>query len=177
MTNVLPHNELLRMAQRARAKFVLTGALVCAAAALAGIVALSPAFFVVYFSRAASTEVSGAVAQDQELQRKTDREAAGRVRVLLQEIAFVTKKHMSASDAIAGAYSLRPTGVTIGGVAYSEGEPGTITLVGSAKTRDDVSAFRDALARDTRFEHVSVPVAALVGALEGNFTITLTGKF
>lgn len=177
MTNVLPHDELVRMARSARAKFILTGALVCAGAAFAGIVALSPAFFVVYFARVASPEGSGAVATEQEMQRKADQEAAGRIRVLLQEIASATTKHMSASDAIAGAYTLRPAGITIGGVAYTAGTPGTITLVGSAKTREDVSAFRDALARDARFEHVSVPVAALVGALEGNFTITLTGKF
>lgn len=176
MTNVLPPEKLQQLRSGVRAKFVMTAALVLAVAAIAGLIALAPAFFVVYFSKIKSpAELS--TQGDAEMQRRADQEIAARTRALLKEVATLTKKPISPSEAITAAYSLSPKGVTVGGAAYTKGEPGTITLVGVAKSRDEVSAFRDALEGDDRFVTVSVPVAALVGVLEGNFTITLTGKF
>lgn len=176
MTNVLPQSRLQELSREARAKFMLTGSLVLATAAVAGIVALAPAFFVVYFSRAANSgELNAAL--DTETQRREDQQAAARTRVLLQEVSMLEKRETPASEAIAAAYALKPSGVTVGGVAYTKGDSGTITLVGVAKSRDEVSLYRDALSKDKRFATVSVPVSALVGALEGTFTITLTGRF
>ncbi|MBI5456264.1 PilN domain-containing protein [Candidatus Kaiserbacteria bacterium] len=175
MTNLLPPEDTKQLVRTAKAKFLYTGSFVIAAAAIAGIVALSPSFFLAYFSKADSGAET--VPSGEEAQRRQDQEASSRVRALLAEISSVTEEKMPISEAIESAYVLRPPGVTIGAVAYAGGKPGTITLAGSAKSRENVSAFRDALAKSGSFENVSVPVGALVGALEGGFTITLTGNF
>ncbi len=60
---------------------------------------------------------------------------------------------------------------------YQSGEQGQIVIAGTASAREPVNDFRSALMATGLFDGVSVPVAALVGALEGNFSMTLTGKF
>ncbi|TSC87038.1 MAG: hypothetical protein G01um10148_143 [Parcubacteria group bacterium Gr01-1014_8] len=176
MSNILPPEALARIRSSLWVKFILATGLVLSGAAVAGIISLMPAFFLVYFPHVAPAE-GPASSTENETQRRADQDTAMRIRTLLTEVTVITDKKVSPVEMIAEAYALKPAGVTVGGATYTKGTPNTITLVGVAKTRDDVGAFRDVLAKDARFEKVSVPVAALVGALEGNFTITISGQF
>lgn len=177
MSNVLPFENVVRLKRVMRAKFVLTGALIIAASAIAGLVALAPSFFVIYFPGAAIEQNAQAGVSGQDAKRREDGETTSRIRILLSELSSLTAASTPVSELVESVYQARPAGVTIGGIAYARGMPSTITIVGEARSRDDVSAFRNVLAEDKRYEKVSVPVAALVGALAGNFTITLSGQF
>jgi hypothetical protein len=67
--------------------------------------------------------------------------------------------------------------VSLESISYNAGEEGELSIVGSAQGRELVNDYRAALVREGFFTNVSVPVAALVGASEGNFRMTLTGAF
>lgn len=177
MSNVLPSEKLAHNRAEVRAKLVLTTGLVLSAAAIAGILSLMPAFFLAYFPRVPSVDGAAVAGTENEAQRRADQETAMRIRTLLSEVTAITTGKPSPADIIAEAYAQKPLGITFAGATYTKGEPSTITILGFGKTRDDVSAYRDLLAEDPRFQKVSVPVAALVGALDGNFTITISGQF
>ena len=176
--NLLPPHAKEVLSQTIRARFLLTGSLIIGGAALIGILALIPALYVAGLPQAELSREQAQVSSTSEsTQAKTDRESITHARTLLVELAALSQSKKSASDTIAGIYALRPSGVIISNVVYAAGKVGTIALSGNAPNRDVINAYRTALSESGHFDSVSVPVAALVGALEGRFTITLTGAF
>lgn len=177
MTNVLPSEAREHMMRIMRARFILTGSLVVAGTACIAILAILPAFLSVYVPDSYVDPASTGAASDSEVQVKLDREAIARTKVLLTELAPLARDTASASAVISAVYNLRPSGITIDRISYRPGAPGTMSITGTTVNRESVSAYREKLARDGRFENVTVPVAALVGTLAGSFTITLSGTF
>jgi hypothetical protein len=102
---------------------------------------------------------------------------AAKTRALLAVVAPFAEERVSPQALIARVYELRPDGVSVETIKYQSGETGQIVITGNASAREPVNDYRTAITETGLFEGVSVPVAALVGALEGNFTMTLTGKF
>ena len=156
-------------------RFLLTGSLVFSAAATAAIPKLMPAYFAAVLPR---MSLSGPqLDNEQRVQEESDREIASRTRSLLAALMPFSEEQPAIYERIAKANSLRPSGVTIERITYQRGETGEITIAGIAQSREHVNAYREALEGEPLFERVSVPVAALVGASEGNFTVSLYGKF
>lgn len=173
MTNVLPSGDVQEVLRAAQARFFLVGGIAFALAGIGSCLALAPALFMV----AAPEE---GVPQQPEVaqQEAAHREAVSHTRAMLAELAPLAKERRSFHEALTTALSARPDGVEISSAAYrSSGEQGTIVLTGTAEGREHVNAYRQSLSDSGAFESVSVPVAALVGALAGNFTITLSGTF
>jgi hypothetical protein len=134
--------------------------------------ALAPALFMV-----AAPEQAGLQQPEVAEQEAAHREAISHTRAMLAELAPLAKERRSFHEALTTALAAQPDGVEISNVAYRSGDIGTIVLTGTASGRENVNAYREALSNSGAFESVSVPVAALVGALAGNFTITLSGAF
>lgn len=149
---------------------MLVGAGVIAAAALVAILAIMPAYISVRIARAsvetASSPSDGPASADQE--------AAVRTQKLITSLAPVANATTSPTGALAAALAEKPAGLSITSITYAS-DKSTLVLSGTASRREAVSALRDALEATGRFSSVAVPVAALVGAQEGRFTITLTG--
>ena len=176
--NLLPPTSRQSLASSIRARFLITGAVIFGFAACVSILALLPAWF---FAHAPQAELAARAEQSSTnpeiSQASADRDSIQHTRTLLNELATLTLAKRSTSDTIAGVYVLRPPGVKVEDIVYSAGKVGTITISGTASNRDVINAYRASLSQSGRFDNVSVLVAALVGALEGRFTITLTGAF
>jgi hypothetical protein len=147
----------------------------CAAVAVVAILALLPAYFSLVIPRMSLSSVQ--VSEEQRAQEEEDRVVSSRMRALLTALAPYAESRPSVSDVISKAISLRPSGITLQRITYQAGALGEITFIGEALSREQVNEYRETLAEDPVFESVSVPVAALVGASAGNFTMTLKGNF
>jgi hypothetical protein len=172
MTNVLPSSDMQAVLRAARARFLLTGGIAFALAGIGSCLVLIPALFM------AAAPEEGALQQPEVAQQEAaHREAIFHTRAMLAELAPLATERRSFHEALTTALAAQPEGVEIASVAYRSGSAGTIVLTGTASGRENVNAYREALSDTGAFETVSVPVAALVGALAGNFTITLSGAF
>lgn len=174
MSNILPLSYRTKVMHAARARFILVGAGVLSVAAAIAILALLPAFLSVYLPRVALSNTPPS--KDAE-QTAAARGAVSSTRTLINELKPLTQDKTSYSQIVGVIFDLVPSGVTINNIQYTAGKPGTITVSGTTARRENISIYREALARDKRFDNVTVPVAALVGILAGNFTVTLTGTF
>ncbi len=155
-----------------RARFILAGAIVALVAAALSFLLLLPSYFVLAAKSPASSAVSITTGQE-----ASDTAAIITTKALLSELAPIAAASTTATDAIAAALSLRPTGVSVDQITYVSGSPSSLMLVGTAATTLGISAYRDALVADPLFSSVSVPVGALVGTEGGRFSITLSGIF
>ncbi len=155
-----------------RARLVLVTALTLGALALAAFLALIPSYAAVRITASASQDNGSAPTSQRE-----DAFQLERSQFLINEVLPLIAATSSTMDVVEDALALRPSGVRITRVTYSGGaEEERIMLVGVG-TREQVSAYRDALTGSGLFTGVAVPVSALVGSEESGFSVVLTGKF
>jgi hypothetical protein len=167
----------MRVLKVVRARFLLTGALVFSVAAVIAILALTPAFLTTTLPRETLSSVLSS-SQDRVKQEEEDRTVTTRTRALLATLAPFTQKKTPVHTVVARVLELSPDEVSIESISYRAGESeGELSIVGTAEGREFVNDYRSALVGEGFFTNVSVPVAALVGASEGNFRMTLTGAF
>lgn len=175
MSNVLPlsaRNTILRDTQ---ARVIAVSSIVIAVAACVAILALTPAFLtsaIPLLSDEAPTSLDESAA----LYDESLKESA-RTRVAIAALVPFATEKKSVQKIMARLYALRPDGVEIERMQYQSGATGQITITGLSEAREPVNDFRTALVGEGVFTNVSVPVAALVGALDGRFTMTLSGDF
>jgi hypothetical protein len=131
--------------------------------------ALSPSLLVLVITQISSDKQNGALGGDQ---TKLVNDAQALV-VQLGAVAATSSPARTVADVVAK----RPKGVTLSRIVYTAGTPATLELTGAATQREQVSAYRALLASDSRFASVNVPINALLGADNGNFTITISGRF
>ena len=81
------------------------------------------------------------------------------------------------SNTIRYVLSLRPPEVVIDDVTFIAGTPASLSLSGHTNRQDVLDVFRKKLIDEKKFESVSLPANALIGAEGGKFTLTLTGNF
>ncbi len=173
MANIIPEEMRKSMQSRLRARFVLAASIVALICAGFSFLALLPSYFVL----TTDTSGAGSGAAISAAQNAQDRSAISNAAALLSEVTPLSSASSTASDAIAAALSLRPSGVRVDQITYTAGSPSSLMLVGSADTTGGISAYRAALAADPAFASVSVPVGALVGTEGGRFSVTLSGTF
>ncbi len=142
-----------------------------AVAGLIALTAIAPAFISLRIARAALD--SPATVERTAADELAGKEAQNLI-AALKPIAVATS---SPSAAVTLALSKKPAGVSIQSITYTGGATPKITMTGTSKTRESLGAFRSALQATGAFSRVEVPVAALVGAQEGRFTLTLFGGF
>ena len=159
------------MQKRNSARFLLLGSLMFAAAAIVAILAILPAYVSVRIARAA---VDSSAQQAAAESMTDDQNAAVRTQGLLTHLAPVVNATTSPSGALTIALAQKPADASITLITYASNAK-SLVLTGTSQRREAVNAFRDALEASGRFSSVAVPVAALVGAQDGRFTVTLSG--
>ncbi len=169
MSNVLTGEAKKILDGRAWTRFIAVGAAASVFAAFVGVIALLPAFISVRVARASLEAPSQAQQEARE-----DSATASHAQVLVNALQPLMSS-TTPSESLAQALALQPAGISITSISY-QSNPDTIKLSGISDDRDDVNAFRDVLASSGLFAGVEVPVAALVGAQEGRFIMTLTSK-
>lgn len=174
MANVLPQRERIAVARRINVRFLFIGACFLAAGAVVALLALIPSLISVRIARA-SAESSVPAASPEDV--NDDQAAANNAQKLIAVLKPLVQATTSPSEVVGKALAQRPAGIAITTITYTGGTPGKLVLSGTSATRDAVNAFRAALEHSGVFDSVSVPVAALVGAQEGEFTVTLSGSF
>jgi energy-coupling factor transporter transmembrane protein EcfT len=171
MANVIPREGLSKMQKRNTARFLLIGALMIGGAAVIAILAILPAYVSVRVARAALDSTNQGVGTES---LGEDQAAAVRTQGLITNLSPIANATTSPVDALMTALAQKPAGISITTFTYTSGTK-TLLLTGTSQQREAVNAFRDALEASGRFGSVAVPVAALVGAQEGRFTVTLGG--
>lgn len=171
MANVLPRETQRDVRSSYRARFVLVGSLVFGACGIVSLLALVPAYAIVSAERnaAADTLIS--------LPPSTDREDLSRAQALARELKPAASSTISLLPVLGEILSARPQGVAVSSMHITRGDPGTISLTGTAPSRDEINAYRAILAENPRFEDVSVPIGTLTGPGNGSFSATLSGVF
>lgn len=175
MSNVLPLAARSKILHDTQARVITVGALVASACAIVAILALTPAFLTSAIPLLSDTVP--ATSDETTALYEENKKEASRVRAALSVLAPFTEERPHVQKIIARVYELQPRGVDIERMQYQSGKPGQITLTGVSDAREPVNDFRAALVAEGVFSSVSVPVAALVGALDGRFTMTLSGDF
>lgn len=167
MTNLLPLPEQKAVWGTYRARFALVLALVLFALALTALLALAPSYL--------ALEIAAPPAPTQAATTTTPSESTSvsRAQILIELLGPLGSATSSPATAIEGALRDRPQGISVTHIVYTTAKPSSIELVGTG-SRDAVSAYQGALSKDTLFSAVSVPVSALVGSVDGHFTLTLT---
>ena len=174
MVNVLPPRARKDLLRFNRTRFVLVGSFAMLIGAILAFLALLPAYTAMRFQHMASpiaSTTSPAVGDWNE------RAEILRAQALVTQFSSIVSGGDLAFEALTTALQVRPKGALIQNIRYTRGDKGSLVISGSASNRTDISTYRDVLARDTRFESVSVPAGALAGAEGGRFSITLTGMF
>jgi hypothetical protein len=170
MANLLPPAFARTVLRDTSVRFAAVAAAAIAGLGMFFIVALTPTYVLVAGDTPATSTSATTKAEDEAV--------LARAQALVEQLA----PHAAAGTtlpAILTALSLRPAGVHIISISYAAGKNGTdtATLAGSADRREDLEAYRSALQTSGAFASVSIPVAALVGTTQGEFTVTLTGNF
>lgn len=177
MSNVLPIEAREKIMRSTLARLVMTGTLVCSLSAIVAILALTPAFLMFAIPLMQTDGVLSAAGAEQAALHKENRATVTRVRALLAALSSFAEKKPPPHALIEKMYARKPAGVDIDTIKFLAGPPGQIIITGSSGAREPVNDFRTALKEEEVFAEVSVPVAALVGALDGQFTMTLKGAF
>ncbi len=175
MSNVLPTTAKKKILHDTQMRVVAVGSIAAAAAALVAILALTPVFLT--SSIPLLTGEVPASSDETMVLFEENRKESSRIRAVLAVLVSFTEEKPSVQKIIERVYALRPKGVVIERMQYQSGKPGHITIIGLSDAREPVNDFRAALVEEGVFASVSVPVAALVGALDGRFTMTLSGDF
>lgn len=171
MANVIPREGLSAVRKRNMARFVFVGAVIFSSAAIVAILSILPAYVSVRVARASVDAVNREAAAES---RSEDQQASARTQALLNVLTPIASATSSPSESLIIALSEKPAAISITSISYVAGTK-TIEIAGTSAQREAISALRDALEASGRFSNVAVPVAALVGAQEGRFTVTLSG--
>ena len=174
MSNLFPPEALKAVRGFYRARFVLVGSLVLIAGGLIALLALVPAYSLVNTNRAAANDLLGSAASSS---LKSNRNDLIRAQQLVKELRPIASSTVSVLEVLADVLGARPPGLVVLSVNFARGNPGTITLNGTAPSRDEINAYRTVLAKDPRFKSVSVPIGVLAGSDDGHFSLTLKGTF
>ena len=172
MSNVLPLEKKQELLKRFRARCIMVLALTLLVGAGIASASLIPAFVSVRVA-----ESSVAAAPSAESGARDDQAKLVRAQTIvgaLMPLVSLTSTHSTPSETFSFAIGLKPAGISVTGISYSKG---SLMLTGVSNSRDAVNAYREALEESKHFSAVNVPVAALVGAQEGRFTVTLSGAF
>ncbi len=177
MSNILPPSERARVARNARDRIILSASVMFSLAALVALLALVPSLVSVAIPLMTSRNMPSSAETERASLHEENRTEASRTRAMLVVLAPFATERPPVYSRISKLYAVRPSGVSIETIRYQSGSPGQITVMGVSDAREPVNDFRTALVGEGEYESVSVPVAALVGALEGRFTMTLSGSF
>lgn len=173
MTNLLPEKTRTRLLRLHLYRFVSFVSFALAALAVLFMLALLPAYLALHAERATLAQASPPSSLSDE--ERVDRTEGARVKTMLSDLAIAAPATSTISSAVSATLSLKPQGVFIDRISFSP-HMGLI-VAGRASGRDAIQGFRTALLSDTeRVAAVSVPVASLLGAEEGRFTITITPR-
>lgn len=153
-----------------RARFLIATSLVFLALSGLAALALVPSFLALEL---AAPPVADAGAHSG-TNTPSDIATISRTQALAAALGTVFSATSSPSRVIIAALSARPPSVTVQHITYVA-SPAQITFNGSA-SRDSISAYRDALTKNSIFTSVSIPVDSLIGT-SNNFTMTLEGNF
>ena len=171
MSNLLPRATQNQVWADTVARFVATASTMFISAAGISLATLIPAYVVLAVRtpggavHASSTSSSTASVAD-----------IAAVQEIMKGIAPVLQSTSSPETEIASVLAARNEDVDISHITYTQGKPSVIMLVGAAETRDFLNDYRVALIK-AHVGAVSVPVSALIGSQDGQFTMTVTGNF
>ncbi|MEN9413469.1 MAG: hypothetical protein RLZZ342_556 [Candidatus Parcubacteria bacterium] len=171
MSNLLPIQERRGAWSAVRARGLLAFGIFLILSALCGALALAPSVAVVHGALAQETRDAAAAPN-----RAEDTQALIEAQALLVQLAGVQSTSTPAST-IVDVLAKRSPGMTISHITFTAGTFPTLSFVGSALKGDDINTFRAAVSKDSRFSNVAVPISALVGAGDGDFTMTINGAF
>ncbi|MDR3570782.1 MAG: hypothetical protein P4L81_01100 [Candidatus Pacebacteria bacterium] len=163
--NLLPQEFQKNIRGELRARFLLMFSIVLFCAAALSALALAPAEVGLLFSSTPTVDTT-----QSSIDAKQDAAAVAHTKALLALVSTFTAT--SSLDDILAALSQEGPGTKIDNIAYSI-SGSTLTLAGRSATPDEVNTFRQNLESDLRFTQVSVPVSALLGSQNGDFTITM----
>lgn len=161
------------MRRYVREHFIATGSLVAIVCGIAALLGLFPVYVMV---RGANVQPDSVIVQGA-LSAEVDLEEIARARLLVRDLKPIVATATSSLDILADVFEARPPGTIVTSIALDLGEAGVITLAGTSASREDITAYRDALARKARFKSVTVPIGVLTGTAGKAYTMTITGPF
>lgn len=165
----------MQIVRETQLRCVAVVAMAAAGTACVSILALLPAFLSATIPLL--SENVPTPSEETKMLFEENRKEAAQTRATLAVLAPYAVERPSVQKVIQRIYELLPSGVYIERLQYQMGERGQITITGLSDAREPVNDFRAVLVAEGFFSSVSVPVAALVGALDGRFTMTLSGDF
>lgn len=176
MSNLLTPEAYASVQHRYRARYLMSLAIMLLASAIASFLALLPAYVVLNTERTALEHEASL------LQQGASGEKAQHDRVIMSQARQMTAaladlgSGSRVAEAVASALAQKPKSASIEHVTYTH-KDGEVVLVlsGTARSREDVVSYRDALRSNPLFKNVQVPIADLAGS--GHFSITVNGAF
>ncbi len=173
MSNILPKEAKKAVRSTYRARFIVAGSFTALFVAGLCALALLPSYLALHAGDVAGIPMSTSTKAVSD----ADRSAIASIRTMLASLSPILVATTTPTVAMTKVLSLRPSTITIDHLTYSEGDPGTIVVTGSAATREAINGYRQALSSDPLFKSVSVPIGDLTGEPGARFSLTLSGAF
>lgn len=172
MANLLPEATQKKVWATTRAHFVAVSAYVLLASAAFSALALLPSYLVLTIAvPAAEIQQTTATTSNKVLMAEI-----AATQAIVKGIAPVLSATSSPDGRVAAVVAAKPKTVKLTHIAYTVGKPSVLMITGSAVDRDAINTYRAALLA-ANVGNVTVPVSALVGTEDGQFTITVSGDF
>ncbi len=179
MMDFLPQDARTAVRREYRLRLGILSALLCAAALSAGAVLLAPAYLSLVY------EIDARRVEDARGDTAAETAAYERARAELAEAEALASRLGVSERAPALSALVREIqktaaqtdALTIAGISYERPAAGvneTVTVQGTAATRETLTWFTAALEQSPRVAHAEVPLAALAAERNLPFTITLT---
>ena len=173
MANILPPDRLKLLRKTQRSRLIFAFGLVASIAAIITFITLLPSYLAVQLG----PHVAGVEKNIKNATSTLAISEAQNLTTVLRPLMSTTTT-TTAVEAMRSALALRPPGIVIDHVQYNRSVGvGTIVLGGEAASATDIDTYRTRLSADAHFTQVNVPVSALAGASNGQFAITLSGRF
>ena len=178
MINLLPDNERVRIKKEYRLRLFDAGLVLLFSLAIVGFVVLLPTYLLSHFREVEAGDAAlGANAASRDAENQTLLTTLGSANALATALA-PAPENLSAANFVALIASDKTPGNSVTSLLYSKSPNGNqkITVQGVAGTRDDLTAFTQALEGDSRIASVNLPISDLAADSNVQFSFDVIAK-
>ncbi len=175
MINLIPESAKRRIRREYLARVFSVWAFLLSLAFCASTALLVPSYVLYARQIHAVTTISESLKKKSE-SFKSINTTLKEANVFASQLSATSTNAVHAAEVLSHLEASRPLNVSLAGlsVVVDEKKGPTIVARGTAKTREDLRTFIEALKRDAFFDNAQVPVSDLAKDAELDFTVTLT---
>lgn len=179
LTNLLPPDRIRALKRDYFLRLGTTTLFVLAAVALMGVALLAPVYL--SLQQESATQQARLQELDTQLAASGGKETGVRLSALATSVTYLARlaTTTTATNAVRGVLETPRSGIMVTGITFVPGGAGgsKMTLLGMARTREELRAYANALSALPFITNVDLPISSYAKEKDIPFNIALTGTF